>query len=101
VAFSSWDFFLAVATLTLLVVLSGNAAVRPSDFATATTALTGKPSDRSGSIPAIQAIRQPAAKGDLLAARTYIDRGTLATAAPLMQDELHLSARQLGRYRWT
>src|ERR1039457_318640 len=26
----------------------------------------------------------------------YIDRGTLATAAPLMQDELHLSASQLG-----
>ena len=27
---------------------------------------------------------------------TYVDRGTLATAAPLMQDELHLSASQLG-----
>lgn len=27
---------------------------------------------------------------------TYVDRGTLATAAPLMQDELHLSATQLG-----
>ena len=26
----------------------------------------------------------------------YIDRGNLATAAPLMQDELHLSASQLG-----
>jgi MFS family permease len=26
----------------------------------------------------------------------YIDRGNLATAAPLMQDELHLSAAQLG-----
>lgn len=26
----------------------------------------------------------------------YIDRGNLATAAPLMQDELHLSATQLG-----
>jgi MFS family permease len=26
----------------------------------------------------------------------YIDRGNLATAAPLMQDELHLSAGQLG-----
>jgi hypothetical protein len=32
---------------------------------------------------------------------TYIDRGALATAAPLMQGELHLSASQLGRYRWT
>jgi MFS family permease len=27
---------------------------------------------------------------------TYVDRGTLATAAPLLQDELHLSASQLG-----
>ena len=26
----------------------------------------------------------------------YIDRGNLATAAPLLQDELHLSASQLG-----
>ena len=26
----------------------------------------------------------------------YIDRGSLATAAPLIQDELHLSASQLG-----
>jgi sugar phosphate permease len=26
----------------------------------------------------------------------YIDRGNLATAAPLMQDQLHLSATQLG-----
>ena len=26
----------------------------------------------------------------------YIDRGNLATAAPLMQDQLHLSASQLG-----
>ena len=26
----------------------------------------------------------------------YIDRGNLATAAPLIQDELHLSASQLG-----
>src|ERR1700753_1564211 len=26
----------------------------------------------------------------------YVDRGTLATAAPLMKDELHLSASQLG-----
>ena len=26
----------------------------------------------------------------------YIDRGNLATAAPLMQNELHLSAGQLG-----
>ncbi len=26
----------------------------------------------------------------------YVDRGNLATAAPLMQDELHLSASQLG-----
>jgi len=26
----------------------------------------------------------------------YVDRGNLATAAPLMQDELHLSATQLG-----
>jgi MFS family permease len=26
----------------------------------------------------------------------YIDRGNLATAVPLMQDELHLSASQLG-----
>jgi len=27
---------------------------------------------------------------------TYVDRGALATAAPLMHDELHLSASQLG-----
>src|SRR5579871_5022375 len=26
----------------------------------------------------------------------YVDRGNLATAAPLMKDELHLSASQLG-----
>lgn len=26
----------------------------------------------------------------------YIDRGNLATAAPLIQDDLHLSASQLG-----
>ena len=26
----------------------------------------------------------------------YVDRGNLSTAAPLIQDELHLSATQLG-----
>ena len=43
---------------------------------------------------------RPAVRAVLLATLAvfvnYIDRGNLATAAPLMQDELHLTATQLG-----
>src|SRR6185503_1324641 len=51
----------------------------------------------------IKAAPAPAAFGNgvvvLLAVAifiNYVDRGNLATAAPLMKDELHLSASQLG-----
>ncbi len=47
----------------------------------------------------LDASRRPVRVVLLLAAAVginYIDRGNLATAAPLIQDELHLSATQLG-----
>ncbi len=50
----------------------------------------------------VQSIRNPQSAARLVLLVTasvfinYIDRGNLATAAPLMQDELHLSASQLG-----
>ena len=53
-------------------------------------------------MPGIRAVGVPgsAARVVLLVTASvfinYIDRGNLATAAPLMQDELHLSASQLG-----
>jgi hypothetical protein len=59
---------------------------------------------RNSRIPLARAAIAPATLVFLVSTAvfiTYIDRGTLATAAPLMQDELHLSASQLGRYRWT
>jgi hypothetical protein len=59
---------------------------------------------RNSRIPLARAATSPATLVFLVSTAvfiTYIDRGTLATAAPLMQDELHLSASQLGRYRWT
>jgi hypothetical protein len=59
---------------------------------------------RNSRIPLARAATSPATLVFLVSTAVFItciDRGTLATAAPLMQDELHLSASQLGRYRWT
>jgi MFS family permease len=55
--------------------------------------------NKNSALPPDRAATSPATLVFLVSAAvfiTYVDRGTLATAAPLMQDELHLSASQLG-----
>jgi len=55
--------------------------------------------NKSSALPPARAATSPATLVFLVSTAvfiTYVDRGTLATAAPLMQDELHLSASQLG-----
>src|SRR6202161_2248689 len=55
--------------------------------------------NKNSALPPVRAATSPATLVFLVATAvfiTYVDRGTLATAAPLMQDELHLSASQLG-----
>jgi MFS family permease len=55
--------------------------------------------NKSSGLPQARAATSPATLVFLVSTAvfiTYVDRGTLATAAPLMQDELHLSASQLG-----
>ena len=55
--------------------------------------------NKNSSLPMARAATSPTALVFLVSTVvfiTYVDRGTLATAAPLMQDELHLSASQLG-----
>jgi len=55
--------------------------------------------NKNSRLPGARAATSPATLVVLVSTAvfiTYVDRGTLATAAPLMQDELHLSASQLG-----
>src|ERR1019366_4962676 len=58
--------------------------------------------ERRGRVPQRAAPRVPTASRRLVLLLSaalfinYVDRGNLSTAAPLIQDELHLSATQLG-----